>query len=163
MLRGVNSNYRYGPWPSDHPLRSPWQSVSTLSLYVCFAVGILFATSTAYAVGLFQVTGGVIILPADATLIGLIAAVGIGSRRGGLAFAWLAHFAAYTGFRADWAFLGLTGHSLAGKLAFLFDPVGLTVLAVATLIIGTVGFTIGYLAQWSVNRLKDDPLTTSQQ
>jgi len=89
------------------------------TLGVLFAVGILIATFTAYALGLFQVTGGVIVLPADATLVGFVAAVGIGSRRGGLVFAWLAHFAAYAGFRADWAFTRPLATSLAGKLAFL--------------------------------------------
>jgi len=132
------------------------------TLGVLFAVGILIATFTAYALGLFQVTGGVIVLPADATLVGFVAAVGIGSRRGGLVFAWLAHFA-YAGFRADWALLGLSSHSLAGKLAFLFDPVGVAILAVATLIIGTVGFSLGYLSQWSINRIKNNSPMNSQQ
>jgi len=118
------------------------------SLGVLFALTILIATFVAYAFGLFQVTGGVIVLPADATIVGFIAAIGIGSQRGGLAFAWLTLFAAYVGFRADWAFLGLSSHSLVGKLAFLFDPVSLAVLVVATVIIGTVGFSLGYLGQW---------------
>jgi len=133
------------------------------TLGVLFAVGNLIATFTAYALGLFQVTGGVIVLPADATLVGFVAAVGIGSRRGGLVFAWLAHFAAYAGFRADWVLLGLSSHSLAGKLAFLFDPVGVAILAVATLIMGTVGFSLGYLSQWSINRIKNNSPTNSQQ
>lgn len=133
------------------------------TLGVLFAVSILIATFTAYALGLFHVTGGVIVFPEDATLVGFIAAVGIGSRRGGLVFAWLAPFAAYVGFRADWALLGLSSHSLADKLAFLFAPVGLVVLAVATLLVGTVGFSIGYLGQWSINRLKGSPATNTEQ
>jgi len=62
--------------------------------------------------------------------------------------------------------LGLTRPlkpSLAGKLAFLFDPVGVAILAVATLIIGTVGFSLGYLSQWSINRIKNNSPMNSQQ
>ncbi|MFC7029258.1 hypothetical protein ACFQH8_20985 [Halomicroarcula sp. GCM10025710] len=121
------------------------------TLGVLFATGLLISTFVAYALGFFEVTGGVLVLPGDATIVGLVAAIGIGSRRGGLAFAWLALFAAYVGFRADWAFLGLSSHSLAGKPAFLFDPVGLAVFAVATVSIGTVGFSLGYFGQWALS------------
>lgn len=121
------------------------------ALGVLFATGILISTFVAYALGFFEVTGGVLVLPEDATLVGFIAAIGIGSRRGGLAFAWLALFAAYVGFRADWALLGLSSHSLAGKLAFLFDPVGPAIFAVATIVIGTMGFSLGYFGQWALN------------
>lgn len=133
------------------------------NLGVLFAVGILIATFSAYALGLFQATDGVIVLPKDATLVGFIAAVGIGARRGGLVFAWLAHFAAYVGFRTDWALLSLSSHSLTDKLAFLFDPVGLGILVVAALLIGTIGFSFGYLGQWSINRLKNSPTMNSRQ
>ena len=115
---------------------------------------ILTGTFGAYALGLFQVSGGVIVLPAAATLVGFVVAVGVGARHGGLLVAWLGPFAAYLGFRADWAFLGLSSHSLGGKLAFFFDPVGLAVLGVATLVIGTVGFGIGYLGRSSIERLR---------
>jgi len=115
---------------------------------------ILIGTFGAYALGLFQVSGGVIVLPAAATLVGFVVAAGVGVRRGGLLVAWLGLFAAYIGFRADWAFLGLSSHALGGKLAFLFDPVGLAVLGVATLVIGTVGFAVGYLGRSSIERLR---------
>ena len=115
---------------------------------------ILTGTFGAYALGLFQVSGGVIVLPAAATLVGFFVAVGVGARYGGLVVAWLGLFAAYIGFRADWAFLGLSSHSLGGKFAFLFDPVGLAVLGVATLVIGTVGFAVGYLGRSSIERLR---------
>jgi hypothetical protein len=132
------------------------------TLGVLFAVGISVATFVAYALDLFAATGGVIVLPGDATLVGFVAAVGIGTRRGGLAFAWLAQFAAYVGFRADWAFLGLSSHSPAGKLAFFFDPVGLAVFAVAAVLIGTIGFGVGALGRWSIDRLRDRVTTNPQ-
>jgi hypothetical protein len=87
---------------------------------------------------------------AAATLVGFLVAVGVGARHGGLVVAWLGLFAAYIGFRADLAFLGLSSHPLDGQFAFLFDPVGLAVFGVATLIIGTVGFAVGYLGRSSL-------------
>ena len=121
------------------------------NLDLLFTVSLLFATFAAYALGLFQATGGVIIVPGDATLVGFVAAIGIGLRRGSLLVAWLFPFAAYLGFQADWALLGLSSHSLGGKLAFFFDPVGLAVLAVAAVVIGTFGFALGYLFQWCID------------
>lgn len=133
------------------------------TLGVLFAVTLSIATFAAYAIELFAVTGGVIVLPGDATLIGFVAAVGIGTQRGGLAFAWLAQFAAYVGFHANWALLGLSSHSPAGKLAFFFDPVTLAVLAVAAVLIGTIGFGVGALARWGIDHFKHRTTTNSQE
>ena len=126
------------------------------NLDLLFAAGLLLATFAAYALGLFQVTGGVIVLPEDATLVGFVAAAGIGLRRNGLLVAWALPFAAYLGFRADWALLGLSSHSFTGKIAFFFDPVGLAVLAVAAIVIGTLGFVVGCLFQWCLEALQQD-------
>jgi len=116
-------------------------------------VSLPVGTFTAYALGLVEVSGGVIILPGAATLIGFIIAVCLGIGRRGLLVACASLFAAYIGFQAEWAFLGLSSHSLAGKLAFLFDPVGLAVFGIAALIIGTVGFGVGSLGRVSFERL----------
>lgn len=116
----------------------------------------LVSAFCAYALGLFEVSGGVILLPGDASLLGLVVAAAIGFRRGGLLFAWLSHFAAYVGFLADWAFLGLSSQSLSGTLAFLFDPVALAVLAVAAVVSGTIGFTAGSLGRRAVGHFTDD-------
>lgn len=116
-------------------------------------LSLLVGTFAAYALGLVEVSGGVIILPGAATLIGFIVAVCLGIGRRGLLVACVSVFAAYIGFQAEWAFLGLSSHSLTGKLAFLFDPVGLAVFGVAALIIGTVGFGVGSLGRASFERL----------
>lgn len=70
------------------------------------SLSILIGTFGAYAIELFQVSGGVIVLPAEATLVGFVVAIGVGARHGGLLVTWVSLFAAYIGFRADWAFLG---------------------------------------------------------
>ena len=121
---------------------------------VLIAFFVLIGTFGAYALDVFQVSGGVIVLPGAATLVGFVVAVGVGARRRGLLVAWISLFAAYIGFQAEWAFLGLSSHSLGGKLAFLFDPVGLAVLGVASLIIGTVGFAIGYLGRLGIEQFR---------
>ncbi|MFC6875461.1 hypothetical protein [Halobellus marinus] len=118
------------------------------------ALLVLIGTFGAYALDVFQVSGGVVVLPGAATLVGFAVAVGVGARRSGLLVAWVSLFAAYLGFQAEWAFLGLSSHSLVGKLAFLFDPVGLVVLDVASLVIGTIGFTTGSIGRLSIDRLR---------
>ncbi len=110
---------------------------------------VVLATFLAYALGLFAVSGGIIVIPGDATLLGLVVAATLGYRRAGLVFAWLALFAAYLGFHADWAFLGLSGRGLSGELAFFFDPVGLTVFAAAAVLLGTPAYGAGALARRS--------------
>jgi hypothetical protein len=93
------------------------------------AVVLVVATCIAYAVDLFTVSGGVLIVPGDATVVGLVVAVGIGYRSSGSIFAWILLFATGLGYHADWAFFGLSGRGLSGKLAFFFDPVSLVVVA----------------------------------
>ncbi|OTF01716.1 hypothetical protein [Halorubrum sp. SD683] len=118
------------------------------------AAVLLVGSFVAYATGLFAVEGGVIVLPSDATAVGLIAAGWIGYGRGALLPAWASLFAAYLGFHADWAFLGLSSHSLPGKLAFLFDPVTLAVYVAASILLGSAAFGVGYLLSVGVGRLR---------
>ena len=118
------------------------------------AAVLLVGTFVAYATGLFAASGGVIVIPGDATSVGLIVAGAIGYGRGGLLPAWLSLFAAYLGFHADWAFLGLSSHALSGKLAFLFDPVTLGVYAVASVLLGSAAFAVGYLLSLGVGRIQ---------
>jgi len=120
------------------------------------AASVIFVgTFLAYALGLFTVDGGVVFLPVDATSVGLIVAAGIGYRRGSLLVAWGTLFAAYLAFHAEWAFLGLSSHSLTGKLAFLFDPVSLVIFTVASVFFGTTAFAVGYLVEIGVERIRD--------
>lgn len=118
------------------------------------AAVILLGSFAAYATGLFAVDGGVVVVPGDATAVGLIAAGWIGYGRGGLLPAWVTIFAAYLGFHADWAFLGLSSHALPGKLAFLFDPVTLGVYAAAAILFGSVAFAVGYLLSVGVETVR---------
>lgn len=122
-------------------------------LDVLIAAVIAVGTFVMYATGGFTVDGGVVFLPSDATLVGGIAAAGIGYRHGSLIGAWVTLFGAYVAFFVEWAFLGLSSHTLAGKLAFLFDPVSLGLSTVAAVMLGTTAFMVGYLGSSGLNRL----------
>jgi hypothetical protein len=122
------------------------------------AVALAVATFVAYAVDLFAVSGGVLVLPGDATLVGLVVATGVGYRSGGLVSAWLALVAPYLGFHADWAFLGLSGRGLAAELAFLFDPVSLAVFGTAAVVLGTLAYGAGALVRRSLQFVRRSAL-----
>jgi hypothetical protein len=121
------------------------------NLTLLSAVVLAVATCIAYAVDLFTVSGGILIIPGDATVVGLVVAAGVGYRSSGLMFAWIPFFATYLGFHADWAFFGLSGRSLSGELAFFFDPVGLAVFGTAAIFLGTLAYGAGSLARRSLN------------
>lgn len=124
------------------------------SLDLLGAAVLLVGSFVAYASGLFAVEGGIVVVPGDATSVGLIAAGAIGYGRGGLLPAWLSLFAAYLGFHAEWAFLGLSSHALPGKIAFLLDPVTLGVYAAASVLLGSAAFGVGYLFSLGVGRVR---------
>ncbi|WP_053948162.1 hypothetical protein [Halolamina sediminis] len=119
------------------------------------AAALFVGSFVAYATGMFAVSGGIVVIPGEATLVGAVAAVLIGYDRGALLSAWLCLFGAYFGFSAEWAFLGLSpSHSLAGRLAFLFDPAGLAVYAVVSVLLGSAAFCAGYLFGLGVDRVR---------
>jgi hypothetical protein len=118
------------------------------------AVAVFVGTFVAYAVGAFTVDGGVILLPQDATYVGTLVAAGIGYRRGSLLGAWVSLFAAYLGFDAEWAFLGLPSHSLAGKLEFLLGPEGIAISAAASILFGSIAYAVSYLVGLGLERAR---------
>lgn len=128
------------------------------NLTLLSAVVLAVATCIAYAVDLFTVSGGIVIIPGDATIVGLVVAVGVGYRSNGLIFAWILFFATYLGFHADWAFFGLSGRGLSGELAFFFDPVTLAVFGTAAVFLGTLAYGAGSLAHRSFSRLRRSKL-----
>lgn len=119
------------------------------------AVVLCIGTFVAYATDVFTVSGGVLVIPGHATIVGALAAGLIGYDRGALLPAWLSLFGAYLGFGAEWAFRGLSpSHTLAGRLAFLFDPVGLAVYAVASVLFGSAAVGAGYLLSLGADRVR---------
>ncbi|NHX37788.1 MULTISPECIES: hypothetical protein [Halolamina] len=138
------------PTARDLLLGDPFQRNLDLLVAAVLFVG----TFVGYAIGLFSVEGGIVVLPFDATVVGVVAAGLIGYGRGALLPAWVSVFAAYLGFHAEWGLLSLSGHSLPGKLAFLFDPVSLGVFALASILVGSVAFGAGFLLRLGLDRVR---------
>jgi hypothetical protein len=128
------------------------------NLALLSAVVLAVTTCIAYTVDLFTVSGGILVIPGDATVVGLVVAAGVGYRSSGLIFAWIPFFATYLGFHADWAFFGLSGRSLSGELAFFFDPISLAVFGTAAVLLGTLAYGAGSLAHRAVSLLRRSTL-----
>lgn len=127
-----------------------------VSLDLLFVATLTVATLLAYAVGVFAVGGGVVFLPGDAVLVGLVGAAVLATRGSGLALSWLAVYGPLLAYGADHYLLGLSGRSLAEKVAAFLSPEGLVVLGVAALVVGTLGWAAGSLGRWAVASVRAD-------
>lgn len=119
-------------------------------------VGALFlATVLAYAVGLLEVTGGVVFLPMDAALVGTIGAVLIGYRQSGLGFGWLAAYAPLLGFSADHYLLGLSSQPIPDRVMAFFEPDSLAFLAVEAVVLGTLAWVVGIAVSYALDAVRE--------
>ncbi|MFC5969827.1 hypothetical protein ACFPYI_00640 [Halomarina salina] len=134
--------------PSGRP-----DGVSERYVDVLLAVAAGVASIVGYATGVFTVSGGVVVVPATATLLGVLAAGGVGYRRSGLLLAWLAAFTPLFTFGAEWGVLGLSGHDLGERLAFVFDPVSLAVYGATAVVSGVTGYVSGSFLRGDVDVL----------
>ena len=124
-----------------------------LDVLLAVALGVL--TAVAYAADVFELGGGVVLVPFHAAVVGLVAAAGVGYRRGGLVPAWLVAFTPHVGLNVIWAFLWLSpGRPLGDRLAFVFDPAGLTVAAVTAVVVAAFGYAWGRLFALGAERLR---------
>lgn len=117
-------------------------------------VAVFGATFAAYALGVFSVAGCVVFVPGHAALLGGVAAAAVGGARGGLLPAWLVAVAALLGFRADHAFLGLSGRSFPEQLAYFLQAEGLVVFGVMGAVLGGVAFVAGSLGRVTLDELR---------
>lgn len=104
----------------------------------------------AYALGFFEISGGVVFVPGHAALVGLLAGVVVGYLGRGLLLAWLVAYAALLGYSADHYLLGLSGRSIAERFAAFLGPDGLVALGIMALVIGTMAWVVGFLARRAV-------------
>lgn len=117
--------------------------------------GLLFViTFASYAFGIFETSGGVIWIPADAALVGVIAAAWVGYSRNGLVFAWLVAYTSLLGSLANHYFLGLSGRTFFEELTLFVQPDGLVFIAVEGLVIGTVAFVAGFLGSKVIDSIR---------
>lgn len=122
--------------------------------WLALALVVFVATVTAYAVGVFHISGGVVFIPGQAALVGLLAAAFVGAARGGLLFAWLVTYGALLGYHADHAFFGLSHRTRLEQAAYFLELDGLAVLAVEAVVLGSLAFVVGRLARWGYDTLQ---------
>ena len=125
------------------------------SLVFASALGVFVTTFTAYAIGVFYVSGGIILIPFHAAVAGMIAGCWVGYSRHGVLFAWVATYASLLGYRADHAFLGLSGREFTEQLTYFVRLDGLVFLAVEGIVFGTLAFVLGALVRWGLDSFQN--------
>ncbi|WP_255198143.1 hypothetical protein [Halorarius litoreus] len=123
-------------------------------LWPAVAVVLFVGTFAAYAVGVFHIPGGVVFIPGQAALVGLLGAGIVGYARGGLLFAWLVCYGALLGNHADHAFMGLSHRTRVEQAAYFFELDGLGAYAVMAVVLGLLAFAVGALARWGYETLR---------
>jgi hypothetical protein len=129
------------------PIRSTLAPVERIDHYWAVIAGsclVLFClVFVLYAVGLFSTSGGLVWIPWDAAILGLVAGCLVGYLRIGLVFAWSVGVAALLGAHADHALVGLADRPLAERLGYFARLDGLTFYAVEGVLVGTIAFLAG--------------------
>ncbi|WP_336024283.1 hypothetical protein [Halobellus salinisoli] len=123
---------------------------------VALAVGSFFATFAGYALGMFDVSGGIVWIPFYAAVVGMIAAGWVGYHRAGLVFGWVVTYTSLLGWHADWALYAISRRPLADRIAYFVRPDGLAFLAVQAFILGTLAFILGLLVRWGSASLRSE-------
>ncbi|OYR38104.1 MULTISPECIES: hypothetical protein [unclassified Halorubrum] len=115
---------------------------------------LFLAVFAAYAVGAFEVSGGVVFLAGDAAVVGVLAAAVLAYRRAGLALAWASVYGALLGYNADHYLLGLSGRPLGERVAALVGPDGLAFVGVEAVVLGTLAWVGGAAAARAAEALR---------
>ena len=127
---------------------------SRVTLPVLALGGFVFAFG-GYASGAFSVSGGVLLVPFYAAIVGVIAAFWIGYSKNGLLFAWLVAYTPLLGFHAEDALLGARERSIGERLSYLVQLDAFVVLGVEAIIFGTVAFAVGDLLRGGLDLFRD--------
>ncbi|GAA0517222.1 hypothetical protein SAMN04488066_11037 [Halorubrum aquaticum] len=115
-----------------------------------------------YAVGVFEIPGGVVFLPWDAAVAGVLVAAALAHRGDGLAVAWVVVYASLLGYSADHYLLGLPGRPLLERVAALLGVDGLVYLGVQALVLGTLAWIGGTVAARVAATVRDRRSTTDR-
>lgn len=124
-----------------------WPIVAVLAALLTFG---------AYAVGVFHIEGGVIFIPGQAALLGMLLGVVTGYARAGLISAWLVVYGPLIGHRADHAFLGLSGRTVTEQAAYFLQLEGLVINAMMAAVLAVGTYAIGWLLHLAVRVLSSD-------
>ena len=123
---------------------------SRLTLLVLALSGFVL-TFGGYTLGVFSVSGGVLLVPFYAAIVGMIAAFWVGYAKNGLLFAWMVAYTPLLGFHAEDALLGTREQNIGERLSYLVQLDAFVVLGVEAIIFGTVAFAAGYLLRGGLN------------
>jgi hypothetical protein len=123
------------------------------ALVIGCILGLFGVTFAGYALGVFAVSGGLVWLPVDAAIVGVLAGCGAGYYRAGLVVGCGATYASLLGYHANHAFFGLSRRPLVERAAYFVRVDGLVFLAVEAIVLGTLAFAFGWLLRWGVDAL----------
>lgn len=112
---------------------------------------VLFLVSFgAYALEIFAVSGGLVWIPQDAALLGMVAAAWVGYHRLGLVFGWVVTYASLLGYAAESAMLEISARPFVDRVAAFLRPDGLLFLGVEALVLASIAVTVGYLGRLGI-------------
>jgi hypothetical protein len=106
---------------------------------------VCLASFVAYASGLFRISGGVVFIPGQAAVLGALVAVGLGSLRVGVGYAWLTLFGALFGYSLDHYLLGLSYRPWMGRIEALLGLDMFVYLGLEAVVLGTLAWLVGYV------------------
>jgi hypothetical protein len=117
----------------------------------------------AYAVGVFDVSGGVVFLAGQAAVVGTLAAAALAYRRDGLAAAWIVVYAALLGSNADHYLLGLSGRPVGERIVAFLGIDGLVFVGIQALVLGTLAWVAGSVLARAVAVVRDRRVATRSE
>lgn len=124
-------------------------------LVVVLALVGFVGTLAAYAVGRFEVSGGIVWVPYHAAVVGLAGGCLVGALRGGVLAAWVVAYAPFLGYNADHVFYGLSGRTLREQVAIFLEVDGLAALGLEAVVVGSIGFLVGRAARSAVSAVRE--------
>lgn len=121
-------------------------------LVAALALAAFIASLGGYVGGLYEPTGGIVLVPFWAAVVAVAGGAVAGVARTGLPSALLFAGAAMLGFGVDDAFIG--GRTVAESVSYLSQPGVLGALGVLAALFGVVGFLAGTAAwgAWKLGR-----------
>ncbi len=117
------------------------------TVVLALAVAGFVVTFAGYASGVFSTSGGVLLIPFYAAVIGMIAGGWIGYSKNGLLFACISAYASMLGYHAEDALLGSRSQSLGERVGYLVRPDVHAALGVEAIVFGAVAFVFGLLVR----------------
>lgn len=118
------------------------------------AVATFAISFVGYAVDVFVIPGGVVWIPGDAALVGVVAGIAVAYAGGGVLPTWLVTYASLLGYAAQRAHFGYSNTTLREELGYFFDLESLFVFALEGLVLALIGVVIGAVLRASIETVR---------